>query len=334
MNELFIFYIIISFLTLFSVAKLSYKYNFLDNPTKRKTHLKPTPHTGGIAIAMIYIFSIYLLDNTSNLLNIILSIGFLISIIGFIDDISEMSPGSKLALQCIPIFYLMVFETLVLNDIGNYGILSIELGAFKIPFTLVCVLFLVNSFNYFDGLDGSLSASVISIIGILYFLTSDLNIHLYLATLLIPIIIFIFFNFSYLKLPKMFLGDSGSLCLGFIFSFLLIYLANKNIAHPILLAWSVVIFVYEFLSINLIRLKNKKDPFKAGKDHLHHVLFQKTKSLFLTNSYIALINIILFIIGYLSFTLINPLTSLIIFVLIFFIFLILRNQYSKNSKIW
>ena len=132
----------------------------------------------------------------------------------------------------------------------------------------------------------------------------------------------------------MFLGDSGSLLIGFIISFILIYLANKNLFHPILLSWSVVIFVYKFLSINIIRLKNKRDPFKAGKDHLHHAIFEKTNSLFLTNFFITSINIILFIIGYLSFTLINSLTSLIIFIIIFFVFLILRNQYSgKNVTI-
>ena len=132
----------------------------------------------------------------------------------------------------------------------------------------------------------------------------------------------------------MFLGDSGSLLLGFIISFLLIYFANQNLIHPILLAWSIAIFVYEFLSINIIRLRDKRNLFKAGQDHIHNILFKKTKSVFLTNFFITLTNIILFIIGYLSFVLISPLTSLILFIALFFIFLILRNQYSmKNKKI-
>jgi UDP-GlcNAc:undecaprenyl-phosphate GlcNAc-1-phosphate transferase len=60
------------------------------------------------------------------------------------------------------------------------------------------------------------------------------------------------------KLPKLFLGDSGSLSLGFIVSFILIYFANQEIAHPIILAWSVSIFVFEFLSLNIQRIKKKK----------------------------------------------------------------------------
>jgi UDP-N-acetylmuramyl pentapeptide phosphotransferase/UDP-N-acetylglucosamine-1-phosphate transferase len=74
-----------------------------------------------------------------------------------------------------------------------------------------------------------------------------------------------------------------SLLLGFIVSFLLIYLANNNIVHPILLAWSIQIFVYEFTSINLIRLKNKKDPFVAGLDHFTPCINQKKLSQFFFN---------------------------------------------------
>ena len=95
----------------------------------------------------------------------------------------------------------------------------------------------------------------------------------------------------------MFLGDSGSLLLGFVIAFTLIYLSIEKIVHPILLAFSVSIFAYEFLSINIIRLKNKKKIFDAGQDHLHHLLFKYTKSIFQTNLFISLANIILFIVG-------------------------------------
>ena len=63
---------------------------------------------------------------------------------------------------------------------------------------------------------------------------------------MIPTLIFLFFNFSLLNFPKLFLGDSGSLLFGFLISFILIYAAKYNLTHPILLAWSVAIFVYEF----------------------------------------------------------------------------------------
>ena len=329
MNNTIIIYSLLSFLILFLCGKVSYKLNLLDHPNKRKIHTNATAYTGGFAISVILLFSIFLFAVSDKNLNIILSIAFLISIIGLIDDKYNLDVSSKLSLQIIPIFYLVVFENLALQQIGDYNYFKVELGSFVIPFTLMCVLLLINAFNYFDGIDGTLGFTSISVLIILYFLIPNQNFQLFLILILIPLTIFLCFNFSLFKLPKLFLGDSGSLLIGFVIAFVLIYLANQNLTHPILLAWSVVIFVYEFLSINLIRLKNKKDPLKAGQDHLHHLLFNNTKSIFLTNFFISIMNIILFIIGYLSFLLISPLISLILFITFFVIFLILRNNYSK-----
>ena len=320
-------YSLIGFLIIFYTSKISYKLNLVDIPSKRKKHLKPTANTGGLAISLIYVFSIFLFDINNQKQNLILSISFLIALVGFIDDKYNLNVGGKLSLQAIPIIYLIILENLNLNQIGDYNYFKLELNSFTIPFTMLSVLLLINSFNYFDGLDGTLSFLTISILGILFFLISDKNIKLYLIIILIPLLFFLCFNFSILKLPKLFLGDSGSLLIGFIIAFTLIFIANEKLVHPILLAWSVSIFVYEFISINIIRLKKNKNPFNAGQDHLHHVLFKNTKSLFQTNLFLSLANIIFFIIGYTSFLLISPFTSLILFIFLFVIFFIIRSDY-------
>jgi len=320
-------YSLISFLILILVSRISYKLNLLDIPNKRKKHLKPTAFTGGLALSFIYILSILFFDVYDEKLNLILLIAFLIAIVGFIDDKYHLNIGGKLSLQVLTIIYLIVIENINLNDLGNYIYFTLELNSFAIPFTLLSVIFLINSFNYFDGLDGTLTFATISVLGILYFLVNDENTKLFLITLLLPLLIFLFFNFSMFKLPKLFLGDSGSLLLGFIIAFILIFIARYNQIHPILLAWSITIFVYEFLSINLIRLINKKNIFNAGLDHLHHILLKKNKSLFLTNFSITILNIIFFIVGYLSFIFINPLISLILFIVFFIIFFIIRLKF-------
>ena len=319
----------INFLILFLISKISYNLNLVDEPNKRKIHLTPTAYTGGIGLCLIYLMGVFLFDFSSEKLNLILSIAFLIGIVGFVDDKYNLNVGSKLSLQVIPIIYLIIIENLSLNHMGNYNYFKLELNSFSIPFTLLAILFLINSFNYFDGLDGVLSFLTISTLGILFFLTPNENIKIFLIIVLIPILFFLCFNFSIFKLPKLFLGDSGSLLLGFIIAFTLIYLSIQKIIHPILLAFSISIFVYEFLSVNLIRLKNKKNIFSAGQDHLHHLLFKNTKSIFKTNLFISLANIICFIIGYISFLLISPLASLILFIILFIIFFILRNMYSN-----
>ena len=319
----------IGFLILFLISKISYNLNLVDEPNKRKIHLMPTAYTGGIGLCLIYLMGILLFDFSSEKLNLILSIAFLIGIVGFVDDKYNLNVGGKLSLQVIPIIYLIILENLSLNHMGNYNYFKLELNSFSVPFTLLAILFLINSFNYLDGLDGVVSFLTISTLGILFFLTPNENIKLFLIIVLIPILFFLCFNFSIFKLPKLFLGDSGSLLLGFILAFTLIYLSIQKNVHPILLAFSISIFVYEFLSVNLIRLKNKKSIFSAGHDHLHHLFFKNTKSIFKTNLFISLANIICFIIGYISFLLISPLASLILFIILFIIFFILRNMYSN-----
>ena len=321
-------YSLVSFLTLFSISKFSYNYKFLDVPNKRKIHSNPVAYTGGLALCCIYIFSIYLFDFSNQNLDLIISIAFLIGIVGFIDDKYDLNTGGKLSLQIFPIIYLIIQESLTLNQIGDYDYFKVELGTFSIPFSLLCVMFLINAFNYFDGLDGTLSFSSVSVLCILIFLTPNYNTQLFLIAIMMPILIFLCFNFSIFNLPKLFLGDSGSLLLGFIISFTIIYLANQKIIHPILLAFSISIFAYEFLSINLIRIINKKGIFSAGLDHLHHVLLKKNKSLLLTNFLISTMNIIFFIFGYLSFKFINPLASLILFIFFFIIFFMIRKKFN------
>ena len=255
MDITIIIYSILSFLILFFGSKISYELNLIDKTNSRKIHDKPVAYTGGIIISIALVISILLFNISNNNLNLILSTAFLISIVGLVDDKFNLNVGGKLSLQIIPIFYLIIFENLYLEHLGNYEYFKIELGAFIIPFNLISVLFLINSFNYFDGLDGTLSFSSVSVLSILYFLIPDENFKFFLIIIAIPLFIFILFNFSFFRLPKLFLGDGGSLLLGFIISFVLIYLANLNLVHPIILAWSIAIFVFEFLSINLIRLK-------------------------------------------------------------------------------
>tara|TARA_X000000950_G_scaffold138472_1_gene171871 strand:+ start:1854 stop:2840 length:987 start_codon:yes stop_codon:yes gene_type:complete len=328
MNIEIAIFTLLSFFLLFICTKISYKFNLVDLPNKRKIHSKPIAYTGGITLSIIYLLAILLFNINDSQLHIILLSGFFISIVGLVDDEYNLNIKNKLILQLMPILYLIIFKKLVLTDIGNYHYFKLNLGEFKLVFTLLASLFLINAFNYFDGIDGSLAFSSISVLGILYFLIEDENFRLFLNILLIPLCIFLFFNFSLLKLPKLFLGDGGSLLLGFIISFILVYSANQKLAHPILLAWSVVIFVYEFLSVNIYRIKNKKNIFTAGKDHLHHILIKKNNSIILTDTIIFFINIILFSIGYFAYILFSPLFSLILFITMFVIFLIIRSVFK------
>ena len=163
-------YSLINFLIFISIAKISYKLDLVDLPNKRSVHLKPTAYTGGLALCLIYIIALFLFDFSSQKLNLILSISFLVGIVGFVDDKYNLNVGGKLSLQVIPIIYLVILENLSLSQIGDYNYFKLELNSFSIPFTLLSILFLINSFNYFDGLDGLLGYTTISVLSILIFL--------------------------------------------------------------------------------------------------------------------------------------------------------------------
>ena len=135
MNYSLFMYFFLSFFVFYGCAVFSSKLNLFDYPNKRKIHKKPTAYTGGIAIAIIYLCSIKFFEIDSYELNIILSTSFLIAIVGFIDDKYTLNIGGKLCLQIIPIFYLVVHENILLNQIGSYIYFDLDLNSFSVTFT-------------------------------------------------------------------------------------------------------------------------------------------------------------------------------------------------------
>lgn len=314
---------------------IAQKFKFLDIPNKRKIHKKPVPNIGGISISVIIILATTFIDFQNNSFNIVLIFSFLISFAGFIDDRYILNVGSKLIWQLLPICLLVFKFDLIVLDIGNYQILGqINLGSFSYIFTILCAFLLINATNYIDGIDGSASiAFLISILNII-FLTNFLNEELLKFYIIIctPLFVFLLFNFSLFNLPKMFLGDSGSLLLGFILSFLMIILYKKLNIHPILLAWGVAFIVFEFLSVNILRIYLHRNLFKPGQDHIHHIFLNNTKSKLKTNFILILINVFIAINGYLSFYFINELFSLILYIIIFIFYLLFRLKIMKTKK--
>ena len=326
-------YSLISLLLLLFFTALSYKLNLVDIPNKRKIHKKPIAFTGGIGLGFSYI-TLSFLYNFSNVgLSYIISISLLISIFGLIDDKFNISLSSKLSLQSLPILMIIFFDNQTLNTLGVYYNISINLNTFSVPITLLSVLFLINSANYFDGTDGSLVCTSMSTFLILFFLIDDVEIKKFIILIVIPMSIFLLFNFSLFGLPKLFLGDSGSWLIGLLISFLLINFANNYFIHPILLAWSISLLIYEFISINYLRLKSKTKIFKASKDHLHHVLFLKSKSILFTNLALMIFNLVLFFIGYSSYLFFNSAISLLFFIIFYLIYFGVRKKFYPLKPI-
>lgn len=333
MPQYLIYIIIFQILITIPIIKISKIKGLLDIPNQRKIHINPTPYTGGIILALTYLFIIFISDFENKYLNQILSYGFIISLTGLIDDRYNVRPGTKLLLQTIPIFFL-IDQNLYLTNLGNYIIFgNLELGSLDKIFTFLCCLLLINAFNYNDGIDGLAAIVAITILtafSLFLFILGNKSDSNNLFIILTPILIFLIFNFGLLSNFKIFLGDSGSNLLGFIVAFIAIYIFNENGVHPALIIWPLAYIVYEFLSVTIFRIIKNKGTFKPGKDHLHYEIIKVFKlSPFYSFLTILTLNIFLILIGSFIFFIYGEDISIIFFTLLFIIYLFGKYRIQK-----
>ena len=320
--------IILSVLGFFFLRNFAFKIKLLDFPNYRKIHTKPIPLIGGIVIGGIMIFSVLLFDFKSYEYSIILNFSLFIVIVGFLDDLKNLSAANKLILLSFPIFFLILKYDFFITDLGEYPYLGIiNLGTFAPIFTLLCIFLFINACNYLDGIDGSLSIIYLNSVMILFLITENKNIDLnyFYITITFPVVIFLFFNLMKF-LPKTFLGDSGSLLLGYLLSCLMIISHNNFQVHPILIAWSVNLIVFDFLFVNIKRIRLNKNILTPSKDHIHHVCFLHTKSITLSNIILISINSFFAGIGIITLYYFNSLASLVAYLITFILYISIRNK--------
>lgn len=328
-----IFLIIIAFILNYILIKFAFKYNFLDYPSARKSHLNPTPYTGGVVLIIFFIYFSTSFQN-NYLFQIILFSSSIAGLLGLIDDKINLNPIIKI-IFLILITIFVIYEDIKIITLGNYNIVgNLYLGNFSVIFNLLAILFLTNAFNYNDGIDGLTISTFWTSSALLLIISNVYEVNNLLININIILLISLLFNLSIFKLPKVFLGDTGSLLLGFFFSLIMIYLNRYHNVNAILIAWTVAYLVYEFLSTNIYRLIKKKKLTKPGQDHMHYVLLTISKSKIKTLILINSISITFFMLGYLSFKF-NQFISLILFGILFLPYFYLRillfNKVQKKS---
>ena len=325
-------YIIYPFIALF-IIYISKKINLVDEPSDRKLHIIDTPFTGGLSIFIFYILFINQFEFVSEL-EMIITIGTFIIFAGIIDDKFKLTPGVKLIFISFPIFFL-VFNNFLIVDLGTYEYFGrINLGKFAIPFTILCIGLFINAYNYIDGIDGLALSIAIKAFLYLFILIDNEPVKNFLLFLTFPLIINLILNLMPQKTSlKLFLGNNGSLFIGFVLSFILIYCYKSNILHPSIFIWTIWYPVYDFLFVNIYRLVNKRNIFEAGKDHFHHYIFIKlNKSHLKTLFFINILNIIIITISFYINEIFGALISLVTFVSLFFLYsFVVSKLYRKIS---
>ncbi len=277
-----IFYIVlVTFLTSVVlvpfIKKAAEHANAMDIPNERSAHTVPTPRMGGLAIFGAFLLGYMLFARTSIQMVSILIGGIIIVLTGLFDDIKPMTARVKFMMQIIAACVVVFYGNIVLNHIDMLGI-NID---FPIPINyLVTILFIVsitNAINLIDGLDG-LSSGVSSIyfatIAIIAFI---LNKKQGLDTILSLIMLgstlgFLVHNFHP---AKIFMGDTGSLFLGFIISVIALLGFKATTLTSLIIPILILAIPIFDTALAIFRRLLKGEKISApDKEHFHHQLLK------------------------------------------------------------
>lgn len=249
------------------------KEKVVDLPNERKIHTIPIPRMGGIIIYLIVtLLTFPYLSDLKLLLSVLFS-SFLLVVCGVWDDIIGMKWNYKFILQVISALTLIFYFDSRINTISFFNI--VIPNPLNYLLLLLFIIGVINSINFMDGLDGLVAGYSIQVLWILLALSiiaGDKILIIIIVSLLGSLLGFLKYN----AFPaKIFLGDTGSLTLGFflILTSLLItidsYNNNLDLTFPVILLGVPIV---DTLKVIFLRIKNKKHIFLADKSHLHHTI--------------------------------------------------------------
>lgn len=287
-----------------SVVKIAQIKDLVAVPNGRTSHNGLIPSLGGFSIfTSILIVSLFFLDFTNCYYCKIFLIGALITFsIGLKDDILIIDPYKKLIGQIISALLIIYFADLRFTNLhGFLGIHEINYFA-SLMITTFVIIVITNSFNLIDGIDGL--ASGIGIIasaafGYWFYIIGEIELAILAATIIGAYSGFLMFNVSSGK-NKIFMGDGGSLLLGFTMAFLAIKLNQVNLylpepqhvsASPAVTFGVLIVPLFDTLRVFTLRIIRKRSPFSADKLHVHHRLLEITGSHIKSTLIILIVNL-------------------------------------------
>jgi UDP-GlcNAc:undecaprenyl-phosphate GlcNAc-1-phosphate transferase len=287
--------------SIITVAKLKGLY---DKPNERKLHTAKIPRLGGLAIVAGFSIaaSMWLVDSaTIGKIQYLLAALVILFFSGLKDDIIIISPVKKLMSQIVAAGIIVLGQKIQITDFqGLLGINEIPLFI-AIPFSMFTIIVITNSFNLIDGIDGLAGGIgfIASITFGLWFSFIDEIAWAVIAFALSGALLgFLIFNFNP---ARIFMGDAGSLTVGFMLSILVIKFIEFNnaaagtfykiSAAPAIAIAILIVPLFDTLRVFAIRVYKKQSPFKADQNHLHHLLIKTglghkevCLALFLTNT--------------------------------------------------
>ncbi len=261
---------VITVIFIFLVRKHASHLGLVDIPNERSTHTIHTPRGAGIAFSFaslfgISIFYFYLAYSYKWTMLAIL----LVLIVGMLDDRHDTSPKTKFIVIILSTI-LLNCDDIIIDNLGMFFGYELSLGWFALPFTVFAVSGFTNALNLIDGLDGlASSVSIVILSTFLYigYINSDTFMIVLSSTFIVALVAFLLFNWYP---ASIFMGDSGSLTLGFIISVLSI----KSLAYipTISILFIASIPILDTLIVMIRRKRTGHSAFRADRCHMHHIL--------------------------------------------------------------
>ena len=265
------------------IKKIAFHVNALDLPNERKVHKKPMPRLGGLGIYAGFLLGYMLFGEHTYMMNSILIGSFILVLTGMIDDIKPLDAKYKLIGQILACLIVVFYGEVLLKDVSFFGI-YIDFGIFSFPLTIIFMLGCINCMNLIDGLDG-LAGGISSIffltIGIIAFSHSKIGLDYSLAISITFVMLgstsgFLVHNFYP---AKIFMGDTGSMFLGYMMSIITILGFKSVMMSSIIIPLFILVVPILDTLFAIIRRKLKGESvIMPDKSHIHHQLLRRNFS--------------------------------------------------------
>ncbi|WP_104812179.1 MraY family glycosyltransferase [Aureitalea marina] len=284
--ELFVLCGICTGFCLYYLINLANRYNLLAESNERTSHFGEVPSIGGIAFFINFLIALGVTQffgdwNTGMALMIGTSI---IVFVGIRDDILDLPIRRKLPLQLFAIILVLFMSGLKIE--GLYGFLYIDQvpAWISYPLSFLLVLFFMQAYNLIDGIDGHAASIGIIIFGsfsVFFWLIQDYLFLTISAVSLVGLLVYLCYNLS--KLYKIFMGDTGTLLIGFLIGFSIIRILSytpEQVAVlpfrgqflPVLLLAILFVPIFDVFRVMIVRKRSGKPIFSPDRNHVHHVL--------------------------------------------------------------
>ena len=298
-SSLIITICLINLIIVININNISKIINLYDLPDKKlKFHKKKIPLIGGsilifnvfFLIFIEFIFQIKIFVFFQSLSEIFSFLLILLSffILGFYDDRYKIRPSYKFFFSIlISLFYIITNNNILIKSFSlSIYEHKIFLETFSVLFTIFCIIVLINSLNFFDGINGQLLIFFLLIFSYLLLKTNRYEFYVFI------IIIILFCLYLNLR-NQIFLGDNGVYVLSVILITSIIYENNiyKNFTYADEIFFLLLLPGIDLIRLTFLRLIKKKNPFYGDRNHIHHLMIKKY-SLLITNTLLSLLSVL------------------------------------------